>query len=196
MRKEKDGAFKLLFIFLLLFILAFSKTYAETIEDESLTNEEIIFTEEADEGSENNSESNIELATFPNPIFIEPVFIPSPFFFASPFFFPGFIAAPVFINPFFFSFGFSFFTDPFFFSFGFPFFFNCPFFFSPFAFNSFIFFQHHHHHRYHYGHRITHDKPSKMVKTGVPINKPLINRVNNRIGSTQNLQNQLKYQVL
>lgn len=31
-----------------------------------------------------------------------------------------------------------------------------------------------------------------MVKTGVPINKPLINLVNNRIGSTQNLQNQLK----
>ena len=102
MRIEKRILINSTVFFLLLFIPAYFIAYAETIEDESLTSEEIILTEEADEGSENNSESNIELATFPNPIFIEPIFIPSPFFFTSPFFFPGFIAAPVFINPFFF----------------------------------------------------------------------------------------------
>ena len=192
MRIEKGMLINSIILFFLLFIPAYFIAYAETIEDESLTSEEIILTEEADEGSENNRGSNIELATFPTPIFIEPNFIPSPFFFASPFFFPRFFVAPVFVNPFYLSFGFSFFTNPFFISFGFPFFFNCPFFFSPFAFNSFIFFPHHHHHRYHYVHHIAHDKASKIVKTGVPINEPVINHVNNGIGSTQNLQNQLK----
>ena len=192
MRIEKRILINSIVFILLLFIPAYFIAYAETIEDESLRSEEIILAEEADEGFENNSESNLELTTFPNPIFIEPVFILSPFFFASPFFFPGFIAAPVFINPFFFPFGFSFFTDPFFSSFGFPFFFNCPFFFSPFAFNSFIFFPHHHHHHFHHAHHIAHDNASKIVKTGVPINEPVINRVNNGIGSTQDLQNQLK----
>src|SRR3990172_8407996 len=192
MRIEKGMLINSIILFFLLFIPAYFIAYAERIEDESLTSEEIILTEEADEGSENNRGSNIELATFPTPIFIEPNFIPSPFFFASPFFFPRFFVAPVFVNPFYLSFGFSFFTNPFFISFGFPFFFNCPFFFSPFAFNSFIFFPHHHHHRYHYVHHIAHDKASKIVKTGVPINEPVINRVNKYTGSTQNVQNQLK----
>ena len=192
MRIEKRILINLIVFFLLLFISAYSVTYAQDIEDAILASEEITLVEETDEGIDSNSESNIELTTFPNPIFIGPIFIPSPFFFPGPFFFPRFIVAHVFVNPFFFSFGFSFFTDPFFFSFGFPFFFNCPFFFSPFAFNSFVYFPHHHHHRYHHAHRIVHDKPSKIVKTGVPINEPVINHVNNGIGSTQNLQNQLK----
>lgn len=188
MRIEKRNLINSIVFFFFLFIPAYFIAYAETIEDESLTSEEIIFTEETDEGSDSNSESNIELTTFPNPIFIGPTFIPSPFFFASPFFFPRFIAAPVFVNPFFFSFGFSFFTDPFFFSFGFPFFFNCPSFFSPFAFNSFIFFPHHHRHRFHHGHHVVHHNPSKFVKTGVPIKKPITNPVNGRRGGANNLQ--------
>ncbi len=192
MRIEKRILINSIVFFLLLFISAYSVTYAQDIEDDILASEEITFIEETDEGIDSNSESNIELTTFPNPIFIGPIFIPSPFFFPGPFFFPRFIVSPVFVNPFFFSFGFSFFTDPFFFSFGFPFFFNCPFFFPPFAFNSFVFFPHHHHHRYHHAHRIMHDKPSNIVKTGIRANKPLINRVNNRIGPTNNSQSQLK----
>ncbi len=63
--------------------------------------------------------------------------------FANPVFFPTFVPAPVFVDPFFFSFGFSFFANPFFFSFGFPFFFGSPFFFSPFGFNTAVFVPHH-----------------------------------------------------
>jgi len=121
MRIEKRILINLIVFFLLLFISAYSVTYAQDIEDAILASEEITFVEETDEGIDSNSESNIELTTFPNPIFIGPIFIPSPFFFPGPFFFPRFIVAHVFVNPFFFSFGFSFFTDPFFFSFGFPF---------------------------------------------------------------------------
>jgi hypothetical protein len=179
LRIGKNAVFKSVFISLLVFILYNPEVYSETVGEDPYTGEEINFLEET-------GEQPSQYITQTNTIY--PTYINPPYYYPIPFYFPWVVGYPFFFNQFFFSFGFSYY-NPFFFSFGFPFFYNCPFLFSPFAYNPNFFYPPYN--RYRYSNKFVGGKPSKGFQTRVPTNKPIMNPINRPGSRENNLQSQI-----